>query len=144
MYDMGLWIGPPGAMLAAANLGYSAYAIYWHEKTHGDDAREDEWRPRTEISNTKEGGKERAGEEEGKGKSIALAAAACVAIVPFTWAFLVGTSEVLLRESEGGFGAGMKESVLRDTVVKWGWICAARALLPLVGTAVGVWSVLGW
>ena len=131
-------------MLAAASLGYSTYATYRHEKIHGDDAREDEGRPLAETSNTKEGGKERAGEEEGKWKPIALAAATCVAIVPFTWAFLVGTSEVLLRESEGGFGAGMRERVLRDTVVKWGWICAVRALLPLVGTAVGVWSVLGW
>ena len=80
--------------------------------------------------------------KKGKWKPLALAAASCVAIVPFTWAFLARTSAVLLGECEGG--AGMSEGVLRDTVGWWGWVCAVRALLPLGGTAVGVWSVLGF
>ena len=79
------------------------------------------------------------GEDQGSWKAIALAAMLCVAILPFTWAFLVPTSAVLLRESEAGFGMGiMDEGRLRDTIVKWGWIYAPRALLPLAGTAMGV------
>ncbi len=105
MYDMGLWIGLPGAVIAAASLGCSAYATARRETTHGDDAREEEGRPLTEKSGTKDEGKERAGEEKGKWKPIALAAAAGVAIVPFTWVFLMGTSEVLLREDVLGIGS---------------------------------------
>lgn len=143
MYDKGFWIGPPGALLAAASLGYSAYATYRCGKIRGDVGGEGGGRLRAGESDTEEGGEGRAGDGEGRWKPLALAAGACVGIVRFTWAFLGGTSEVLLRESEGGVGAGMDERVLRDMVVKWGWVCAARALLPLVGTAVGVWSVLG-
>ncbi len=141
MYDMGLWIGPPGAVIGAASLGYAAWATYAWEKGEkgargGDGAEGDGAGESGMIREEERGG--------GKWKPLALAAGSCVAIVPFTWAFLVGTSEVLLRECEGGVGAGMSEGLLRDTAVKWGWICAARALLPLVGTVAGVWSVLGW
>lgn len=118
-------------MLAAASLGYAAYAIRQHERTHALAKKRDA---------TRGGG----GKEAGRWKPIALAAASCVVIVPFTWAFLAPTSDVLWRETEGGVGTGMAEGVLKDMVVRWAWICAARAVLPLVGTAVGVWSLLGW
>ena len=59
---------------------------------------------------------------------------------------LVGDSARLLRESEGGLlvGKSMSDEVLRGTVRRWGYVCAVRALLPLAGSAVAVWGVLGW
>lgn len=142
MYDMGLWIGPPGAILAATSLGYAAYALHQSEQSQSiarrfsDDAKANkEGRARTDRGGAKTA---RGGDEGGAWKAIAVAAGTCVGIVPFTWAFLVPTSAVLLLESEG---AGvMTEEVLRETIVRWGWICAARAVLPLVGTVVGLWS----
>ena len=104
---MGLWIGPPGAVLGAICLGYAAYALYREEQQQGAQREQS-------LPDTKDGtalGTHARGGEIGRWKPIALAALSCVAIVPFTWAFIAGSSDVLLRECEMGavLGTGRME-----------------------------------
>jgi hypothetical protein len=75
---------------------------------------------------------------------LALAGAATISIVPFTWIFMVPTNNELFRLLEASktepLVLGISEA--RKLVVRWTWLHFTRSLLPLAGAAIGTHATL--
>ncbi|KAJ0120540.1 uncharacterized protein J7T55_015269 [Diaporthe amygdali] len=85
--------------------------------------------------------------KKGKGRSrgiLAAAGVATVAMVPFTWAFMLPTNDELFRlqaasvtePGVAGFDA------VREMVTSWSWMHVMRSLMPLVGAILGASAIL--
>lgn len=110
MYDVGAAIAPPFSAIAAASLGYVAYSRY------------------------------QSNSEDGKWKSLALAAAGTVAVVPFTILVLLPTNNRLIAGSDGA--AKLAEKEIETLIARWGNLNYVRGLLPITAAALGLWTVL--
>ncbi|KAK0735105.1 hypothetical protein B0T26DRAFT_671296 [Lasiosphaeria miniovina] len=74
----------------------------------------------------------------------ATAAAATLAMVPFTWYVMMPTNDILFGlEAAATAGTGSPELVaVRALVIKWAWLHVTRSLSPLVGAFLGFTSLL--
>lgn len=118
IYDKGSRSAPPFALLAATSLAYASYA-----KAHSivDSGQGASWQP------------------------LAAAAAATVAIVPYTILTMASTNNVLIADSDrlAKEGKGkLSEVEVKGLVWKWGKYNLFRALFPLGGAVLAAWTLL--
>lgn len=98
----------------------------------------------------------RVAEDQLRRRMYAVAGAVTFGMVPFTWAMMAPTNDVLfgleasasasaLASAEVEVEAGVEVADLRTVqalLVKWAWLHLVRALFPLVGAIVGFALVL--
>lgn len=106
-------------MLASASLAYAAYTCQSASKRELGDVRA-----------TAPGW-----------KGIAFAAAGIVGIVPYTLIFMKSTNDTVIAESNGA--GQLTEREVKALIGWWSRLNLGRALLGMVGTAVGIWSAVG-
>ncbi|KAK2024181.1 DUF1772-domain-containing protein [Colletotrichum zoysiae] len=75
----------------------------------------------------------------------ALAGAVTVAMIPFTWVFMVPTNNTLFdlhaRSQSAVIVAGIDEA--KDLLKRWGLLHLARCLFPLTGAVIGLSRLVG-
>ena len=119
LFNLGLVVVPPTAMLASASLAYVAYTCRSaSEKDFGD------------MGGTASGW-----------KGIALAAATIGSFIPYTLIFMKSTNDTLIAESNGA--GQLAEREVKALVERWSRLNLGRALLAMIATVVGTWSALG-
>ncbi len=75
-------------------------------------------------------------------QTYALAAAATMTIVPFTWFVMAPTNNVLFGLNE--LAGGAKGLVhVHELIAKWQWLHFVRSLFPLIGAVAGLRATLG-
>ena len=79
-------------------------------------------------------------EESTAWKGLAFAAAMAIGIIPFTLLVLNPTNKRLIAAGEGRLAIGDTEA--KELVGKWARLNLGRTVLPIVGTIVGVSTVL--
>jgi hypothetical protein len=75
---------------------------------------------------------------------FAVAGAVTVAMLPFTWIFMVPTNNMLFdleAKSKSGVVTGIAEA--QSLVRKWSLLHLARSIFPLAGAASGLSAILG-
>lgn len=77
-------------------------------------------------------------------KGFATSAGIGIAIVPFTFATLMGINGQLVKESkrQEGDANALDERSVRDLLERWGWINGIRSLAPLTAAVVGLLTAL--
>lgn len=70
----------------------------------------------------------------------ALAAVSTIAMVPFTWAVMSPTNNLLF--SLAAADSAVDQGHARDLVIKWAWMHVARSLTPLLGAFLGFSTIL--
>ena len=119
LFDLGIKVMPPTAVLASASLAYVAYTCRSaSEREFGD------------VGGTGPGW-----------KGIALAAAAVGSFVPYTIIFMNSTNVALIAESNGA--GQLAEGEVQALVERWSRLNLGRALLAMIAAVVGTWSALG-
>ncbi|KAA8646583.1 hypothetical protein EYZ11_006293 [Aspergillus tanneri] len=68
-----------------------------------------------------------------------VAAATTIAMVPFTWIFMVPINNTLFALHAAASDAALEE--VRGLSVQWQWLHVARSLFPLAGAIIG-WKAL--
>lgn len=70
---------------------------------------------------------------------FALAGVTTLAMLPFTWLFMVPTNNELFRLEEVSKvePSGLEVAEAKMLVMRWGWLHFARSLLPLAGALLG-------
>lgn len=79
-----------------------------------------------------------AGED---GRLQGAAGLATVAVAPYTLVFMNRVNQTLMRAAAADPTKGAKDKEVRDLVVRWTRLNLMRGLLPLLGGALGLWSV---
>jgi noranthrone monooxygenase len=74
-------------------------------------------------------------------KGLLAAGGLAVGVAPYTLIFLQPTN-VRLMDLAGGTTKMASDEVVRGLIVKWSSLNLGRSLLPLVGSIVGLWSLL--
>ena len=121
VHDAGIAYGPPLALVSSLSLGYVGYDAYV--------AGSADW------------------------TAYAFSALMTVGIVPFTKVTMDGINAALIAEGGEGVGRGvlaarekeargLGEREVRGLVGRWRFWNWARMMMPVVGTAVGVWTAL--
>ncbi|KAK4248221.1 hypothetical protein C7999DRAFT_31274 [Corynascus novoguineensis] len=76
-------------------------------------------------------------------RRYAMAIAATMAMVPFTWLVMAPTNETLFGLEEAtGSGSMVEPGLVSGLAVRWAWLHVARSLFPLVGAIVGFTGLL--
>jgi len=70
-----------------------------------------------------------------------IAGGLTIAIVPFTLLFMAPTNNLLLGAANGT-AAHLDEEAVKALLLKWKNLNLTRALFPLCGSVVGLWSIL--
>ena len=86
-----------------------------------------------------------AWEQAGRGlgwKASVAGGVLTAAIVPFTLLFMKGTNGRLMEGANTGTKA-MTSSEVKYLLTKWNTLNLVRSALPLAGTLVGLWGLLG-
>lgn len=75
---------------------------------------------------------------------LAAAGATTLAIVPFTFGFMLPTNNKLMKEEErADEGEKLELEGVKGLVVKWNWMHLVRSLFPLAGAILGFSATQG-
>lgn len=76
-------------------------------------------------------------------RQYALAIAATMSMVPFTWIAMAPTNDILFGlEAASRNGSVVELGLVRGLAVKWAWLHVARSVFPLLGTILGFVGLL--
>lgn len=80
--------------------------------------------------------KHRIGEDP---TTSAIAAVATAGIVPYTWVVMGGVNRSLHSVAAG---TGSDTVDIKNSVIKWSRLNAARGIMPLIGGLISLWGVI--